>query len=69
MALACDDVVSGLGCEFVATGENPSEMKDAMMQHGSDVHGNLLDGLPDDVVEQRKIAMSERIDQLIAGIR
>lgn len=68
MKLRCDDVVSGLGCTYVAHGEDPGEVKEAMMAHGSDVHSNLLEGLPADILAQRKLEMEERIGQLVTGL-
>lgn len=69
MKVKCDDVVGGLGCGYEAKGATHDEVKSALMKHGDHAHGDLLDGLPPDIAAQRKVAMSEHIDELLTHIR
>lgn len=69
MHLKCDDVVNGLGCDFVAKGETSADLKADIMRHGDGAHADLLHGLDSDLMQQRKIAMSEQIDEMITRIR
>ncbi len=65
MQLACNDVVPGLGCDYVAAGSDADAVHAAMMQHGGTIHANLLADLPPEEVAERKEAMDQRIRQLI----
>lgn len=66
MKLACDAVVPGLGCDFVATGESSDHVYDAMTIHGGEVHSNLMDGKTPQEMVQMKGEMDVHIRQLIA---
>lgn len=65
MELQCESVVSGLGCEFVARGGTPEEVKMAMMAHGDEAHSDLLEGIEGQELEERKRAMETHILALI----
>ena len=67
MELACNDVVPGLGCDFVAHGAISGEVHGAMLEHGGVVHASLLDGLSAEVAGQKKNEMDAHIRQLIAA--
>ena len=67
MELKCDDVVSGLGCVFVATASTADEVHGAMMMHGGTVHANLMEGKSPAEMMQEKTAMDAHISQLIAA--
>jgi predicted small metal-binding protein len=66
MNLKCDDVVSGLGCDFVATGATSDEVHAAMMAHGGAAHSNLMDGKSPAEMEQAKVELDAHIRQLLA---
>lgn len=65
MQLACDSVVPGLGCEYVATGNTTDATHSAMTAHGGDAHANLMEGKTDTEMEQMKVEMDAHIHQLI----
>ena len=65
MELKCDDVVPGLGCDFVATGANAQVAKDAMMAHGAEVHSDLMEGKSPEEAEAASAEMGRHIEQLI----
>lgn len=65
MELKCDDVVPGLGCDFVATGANAQVVKDTMMAHGAEVHSDLMDGKTPEEAEVASAEMARHIEQLI----
>ena len=67
MELKCDDVVPGLSCSFVATGDNPRAVKDAMMAHGAATHSDLMEGMSPEEAEAAAAQMGRHIEQLIAG--
>lgn len=68
MQLACDSVVPGLGCEYVATGSTADATHSAMTAHGRDAHANLMKGKTDTETEQLKSKMDTHIQQLIAKL-
>lgn len=68
MDLKCDAVVPGLGCEYVASGDTPEAVKDAMMVHGAEAHANLMADVPEGEREARHQEMGEHISQLIAAL-
>jgi hypothetical protein len=65
MQLACDSVVPGLGCEYVATGHSADATHAAMMAHGGDAHANLMEGKTDTEMMQMKEKMDADIRRLI----
>lgn len=67
MELKCDDVVPGLGCNFVATGSTAEEVHGAMMAHGGVVHVNLMDGKSPEEMVTAKTEMDAHIGQLVAA--
>jgi predicted small metal-binding protein len=67
MELKCDDVVGGLGCDYVATGDTATEVRDAMMAHGGTTHGDLMAGLSPEEAMTAKDEMETHIEQLIAA--
>lgn len=67
MELKCDDVVPGLGCNFVATGSTAEEVHGAMMAHGGVVHANLMDGKSPEEMVTAKTEMDAHIGQLVAA--
>lgn len=67
MKLACDAVVPGLGCDFVAEGETADAVHAAMMSHGGQMHADLMEGIPPEMREQKSREMDAHIRQLIAA--
>lgn len=67
MQLACDAVVPGLGCDYVATGDNADVVHEAMMAHGGEAHSNLMDGKSPEEMMKMKDEMDAHIRQLIAA--
>ncbi len=67
MNLACDAVVPGLGCDFVATGESADHVHGAMMAHGGEKHADLMAGKSPDEMMQAKEEMDSHIRQLIVA--
>lgn len=67
MQLACDAVVPGLGCEYVAEGDSADAVFTAMTDHGTEAHSNLMDGKTPEEMEQMKGQMHTHIYQLIAA--
>lgn len=65
MQLACDSVVPGLGCEFVATGSSADATHAAMTAHGGDAHANLMEGKTEGEMIQMKTEMDAHIRHLI----
>lgn len=63
--LACDSVVPGLGCEYVATGHTADATHAAMTAHGGDAHANLMEGKTDAEMMEMKAKMDAHIRQLI----
>ena len=66
MELKCDDVVSGLGCDFVATGNTADEVRDTMLGHGGSVHANLMQGMSEEEAQRAYAEMVAHIENLIA---
>lgn len=69
MELACDDVIKGHGCEFVASAEDAAALHSEMMGHGTEAHSDMLDGLAPADLAARKDEMETHIHSLIAHIR
>ncbi len=67
MQLKCDDVVSGLGCDYVATGDTAGEVRDAMLEHGGSVHADLMAGMNPEEAQQAYTEMVAHIEELIAN--
>ena len=65
MKLKCDDVVSGLGCDYVATGATADEVHGAMMAHGGATHGELMEDKSAEEMMQAKSEMDSHIRQLL----
>jgi predicted small metal-binding protein len=66
MNLKCDDVSSGLGCDFVATGDSAEEVRDTMLAHGGAVHANLMEGMSDEEAQKAYREMVAHIESLAA---
>lgn len=67
MKLACDAVVPGLGCDYVAKGDTADAVHAAMMAHGGEVHSNLMDGLSPAEMQTKAEEMDGHIRSLIAA--
>jgi predicted small metal-binding protein len=67
MELKCDDVVGGLGCDFVATGDTAGEVRDTMLGHGGAIHADLMAGMSSEEAEKAYGEMVQHIEQLIAA--
>ena len=65
MELKCDDVVSGLGCDYVATGDSADEVRDTMLSHGGSVHANLMEGLSEEAAQKAYTEMVAHIETLV----
>ena len=68
MQLACNSVVPGLGCEYVATGSTADATHSAMTAHGGDAHADLMEGKTDPEVEHMKVEMDAHIKVLITEL-
>jgi len=66
MELKCDDVVPGLGCDFVATGSSGDEVRDTMLAHGGSVHADLMEGKSEEEAQKAYSEMVAHIEELIA---
>jgi predicted small metal-binding protein len=66
MELKCDDVVSGLGCDFVAAGNSADEVRDTMLAHGGSVHANLMEGKSEEEAQKAYGEMVAHIESLVA---
>jgi hypothetical protein len=67
MKLACNAVVPGLGCDFLAEGETADAVHAAMMAHGGHEHANLMEGMPPEEQQRKAREMDAHIRQLIAA--
>lgn len=67
MELKFDDVVSGLGCDFVATGDSGDEVRDTMLAHGGSVHADLMDGMSEEETQKAYTEMVAHIEELVAA--
>ncbi len=65
MQLACEEVVPGLGCEYVAVGDDVATVEAAMMAHGGDAHSDLLDGSSPEEIARMKNEMESHIRDLL----
>lgn len=66
MELKCDDVVSGLGCDFVASGNSADDVRDTMLAHGGSVHANLMEGMSEEEAQKAYGEMVAHIESLVA---
>lgn len=66
MELACNDVVPGLGCDYVAKAETAEMVHGAMMAHGGATHASLMDGMTTDEMQKAKEEMDTHISSLLA---
>ncbi len=64
MELKCDDVVSGLGCDFVATGDSGDVVRDTMLAHGGSVHADLKEGKSEEEAQKAYAEMVSHIESL-----
>ena len=67
MQLACNDVVPGLGWDFVAQGDSASEVHAAMLAHGDLVHSVLMEGMTVDDIGRAKEETDNRIFGLLSA--
>ena len=67
MELKCDDVVSGLGCGYVATANSAEEVRDTMLAHGASVHSNLMEGMSEEEAQKAYTEMVAHIESLVGG--
>ena len=67
MKLACDAVVPGLGCGFVAQGDSADAVYLAMTDHGGEKQSDLMAGKSPEEMMQAKTEMDGHIRQLIAA--
>jgi predicted small metal-binding protein len=66
MELECGDVVGGLGCDFLATGNTADEVRETMLAHGGSVHANLMEGKSEEEAQKAYGEMVAHIENLIA---
>jgi len=66
MELTCDEVVTGLGCDFVASGNSADEVRDTMLAHGGSVHANLMEGMSEADAQKAYGEMVAHIESLVA---
>lgn len=66
MQLLCSDVVPGLGCDFVAHGDDAAEVHAVMMAHGAEVHSALMEGKSADEMSRAKDEMDDHIVELLS---
>jgi predicted small metal-binding protein len=66
MQLKCDELVSGLGCDFAATGSSADEVRDTMLAHGGSVHANLMEGMSEEESQKAYTEMVAPIESLVA---
>ena len=59
MKLKCDDVMPGLGCDFVAEGATKEDVVQKMMEHGDSMHADLMQGKSEEEKQQATVAMKE----------
>jgi len=64
MQLLCSDVVPGLGCDYVAHGDDAAEVHAAMVAHGAEVHSALMEGKTSEEMARAK----EEMDDYILGL-
>lgn len=67
MRLACNAVVPGLDCDFVAEGDTVDEVHAAMMAHGGAAHSDLMAGKSPEEMAQMSQQMDVHIRQLIVA--
>lgn len=67
MQLLCSDVVPGLGCDFVAHGDDAAEVHAVMMAHGAQVHSALMEGKTSDEMSRAKEEMDDHILGLLSA--
>lgn len=67
MQLLCSDVVPGLGCEFVAHGDDAAEVHAVMTAHGAEVHSALMEGKTSEEMSRAKDEMDGHILGLLSA--
>lgn len=65
MELRCEEVVPGLGCDFVAVGDTVDDTRAAMLAHGGEFHSNLMDGKTPDEAAEARAQVEGHIEQLL----
>ncbi|MCP3977231.1 MAG: hypothetical protein GY720_22305 [bacterium] len=65
MQLACESVVPGLSCEYVAKGDDVVAVQSEMMAHGRQSHSHLLDGASPQEMSRTKEEMEAHIFDLL----
>lgn len=66
MQLLCSDVVPGLGCDFVAHGDDAAEVHAVMMAHGAEVHSALMEGKTSEEMSRAQHEMDDHILGLLS---
>ncbi len=67
MQLRCSDVVPGLGCDYVAHGDDAAEVHAAMMAHGAEVHSALMEGKTAEEMSRAQEEMDDHILGLLSA--
>lgn len=65
MQLACDEVVPGLSCEYIAKGDTVVAVQQQMMEHGDQAHSSLMDGASPQEMARMKEEMEAHIFDLL----
>jgi len=65
MQLACENVVPGLSCEYIAKGDTIVAVQQEMMNHGGDAHASLMDGSSPQEMARMKEEMEAHIFDLL----
>ena len=65
MKLACEEVVPGLGCEYVAHGDDVQSVHTAMMDPGGEANLVLMDGASEEEMVRMKEEMESHIFDLL----
>lgn len=65
MELACESVVPGLSCEYIAKGDTIVAVQSEMMRHTDEAHSYHLDGSSPQEVARMKEEMEAHIFDLL----
>lgn len=65
MELACESVVPGLSCEYIARGDDVVAVQSEMMAHGGGAHSHLIDGGSPEEISRMKEEMEAHIFDLL----
>jgi len=65
MQLACESVVPGLSCEYIAKGDDVVAVQSEMMAHGGQAHSHLIDGGSPEDISRMKDEMEAHIFDLL----